>query len=170
MRTPALLLALVLFTTVQAAHLRVHGLVTDASDRLPLTQALVRVYKDGVKQQVFYTGSGGRYSAILDNNADYVIRFSLPGRITKCFAVDTHGPAWENDGSVVDLEVEMTLFERVDALDLSFFDMPMGLGRFTPLTGFVCWNAAYEARIRPEANRLMALVAERRERLTTAQR
>lgn len=148
-----------------AARLHVRGVVTDAATRQPIAEALVRVYKDGVKQHVFHTGASGHYGVTLDNGAQYVIRFSLPGRITKCFGIDTHGPAWEDDRSVKDVEVEMTLFERVDGLDLSFFDMPMGLARFTPMTGYLSWNKEYEERIQPEAARLYAEVMLRREQL-----
>lgn len=164
MRTALLIASFFLALMMQAAHLRVHGLVTDHNDRTPLTQALVRVYKDGVKQAAFTTCAGGRYHVLLENNAHYVIRFSMPGRVTKCFAVDTHGPAWEGDERAMDLEVEMTLFEQQDGLDLSFFDLPMGMARFTPMTGMVSWNADYEQRVRPEVDRLMAEVALRRER------
>ena len=104
----------------------------------------------------------------LDNNAEYVIRFSLPGRVTKCYSVDTHGPAWEGDNSTNHVEVEMTLFEQVEGLDLGFFDMPMGMARFTPLTGFIAWNAEYESWVKPEAERLFAEVVARRERLAQA--
>ncbi len=169
MRTVLLIASLLMAPWMQAAHLRVHGSVTDHNDRTPLDQALVRVYKDGVKQAAFTTGAGGRYHVELDNNAHYVIRFSMPGRVTKCFAVDTHGPAWEGDNAMKDLEVEMTLFEQQDGLDLSFFDLPMGIARFTPMTGVVSWNAEYEQRVRPEVDRLMAEVALRREQRVLAQ-
>ncbi|MBK9176877.1 MAG: carboxypeptidase regulatory-like domain-containing protein [Flavobacteriales bacterium] len=148
-----------------AARLHVRGTVTDAATRQPIAEALVRVYKDGVKQHVLHTGAGGHYGITLDNGAQYVIRFSLPGRVTKCFGIDTHGPAWEDDHSVKDVEVEMTLFERVAGLDLSFFDMPMGLARFTPMTGYLSWNKEYEERILPEAARLYAEVMLRRDPL-----
>lgn len=165
MRT--LLFAALLFVApiANAAHLRVHGIVTDATFREPLADVLVRVYKDGVKLQAFNTGANGHYNLTLENGGHFVIRFSLPGRVTKCYAVDTRGPSWENDASMSDVEVEMTLFERVDGVDLSLFDMPMGMARFTPLTGYLAWNAEYEARVKPEADRLQAEVVARRERL-----
>lgn len=155
------LLAFGLASATWAVELRVHGLVSDHRTREPLQEALVRVYKNGEKQHVFHTGPGGRYSVRLDNNAHYVIRFSAPGRVTKCFTVDTSGPAWADDKRATDLEVEMTLFEPVDGLDLGWFDMPMGMARFTPMTGHIAWNADYERRIRPEVDRLMAEVALR---------
>ncbi len=148
-----------------AAQLRVYGTVTDLATREPLTAVFVRIYKNGVVQQASHTTANGRYSARLDNNASYVIRFSMPGRVTKCYAVDTHGPEWEGDGRVVDLEVEMTLFETVHALDLSFFDMPLGIARFTPMTGVIAWNEQYEARIHGPLERLMAELQARREEL-----
>lgn len=126
---------------------------------------LVRVYKDGVKQHVFTTGFTGRYDVVLDNNASYVIRFSGNGLVTKSFAVDTHGPAWEDDNSIKDLEVEMTMFEKVQGMDLSFFDLPLGIARFTPMTGMIAWNQTYEERVKPEVDRLMTEIAMRREQL-----
>ncbi len=165
MRNILLLLFMGSMLTSQAVQLRVHGTVTDLESRAPLAQALVRVYKDGVKLESFHTGDGGRYSVLLENNAEYIIRFSQPGRVTKCYAVDTHGPAWEGDGRVVDLAIEMTLFEMVPGLDLSFFDLPMGMARFTPMTGYLSWNDTYAQRVRPEVDRLMAEVALRRQTL-----
>jgi hypothetical protein len=163
MRTLGFLALFLVAANAFGAHLRVKGTVTDAITRVPLEGALVRVYKDGVKQQAFQAGATGRYSVDLENGAQYVIRFSLPGRITKCFAIDTHGSAWEDDRSMKEVEVEMTLFEKVDGLDLSFFDMPMGLARFTPMTGYLSWNRDYEEKVQPEAARLFAEVMLRRD-------
>jgi hypothetical protein len=56
----------------------------------------------------------------------------------------------------------MTLFETVEGVDLSFFDMPMGLAHFSPTTGYLSWDKDYEERIRPEVDRLMAEVSARR--------
>ena len=163
MRTLGFLALCLLALNTEAARLHLKGNVTDAATRLPLDGALVRVYRNGVKQHAFTTDSNGRYDVVLENGADYVIRFSMPGRVTKCFGIDTHGPAWETDGSHALVEVEMTLFERVEAMDLSFFDMPMGLARFTPMTGYLSWNKEYEARIQPEAARLTAEALLRRD-------
>jgi len=145
-----------------AAQLHVHGEVTDVGTREPFGEVLVRVYKDGVKQQVFTTGAEGHYNVRLDNEAQYVIRFSAPGRVTKCFAVDTHGGEWEGDNRSVDLAIEMTLFERVEGVDLSFFDLPMGIARFSPMTGLLTWDKEYDQRVQEEVSRLMAEVALRR--------
>ncbi|MCB0792809.1 MAG: carboxypeptidase regulatory-like domain-containing protein [Flavobacteriales bacterium] len=143
-RTPAL-----------AAHLRVTGIVTSKITAAPVPDALVRIYKDGVKQHILHTGPNGRYDVVLDNNADYVIRFSLPGQVTKCFSVDTHGPAWEGDNTIKEVFVEMTLFDVMPDMDLSFFDLPMGMARFDPMTGYLTWDEEYDERIRPEVQRLM---------------
>ncbi len=146
-----------------AVQLRVFGPVTDLETRAPLADVLVRVYKDGVKQKVLQTGVNGHYSFVLDNGSSYVLRFSLPGRVTKCYAIDTHGPSWEDDNRIVDLSIEMTLFPTVPGLDLTFFDLPMGIARFTPMTGYLSWNDTYAQDIRSEVDRLMAEVAHRRQ-------
>ncbi len=141
-----------------AAELRLRGEVTDHLSRQPLGEVLVRVYRDGVKEQVFNTGSTGKYNINLRRGGEYVIRFSLPGHVTKCYAVDTRGAAWEGDNRSVSVDVEMTMFEQVPGLDLTYFDMPMGLARFCPMTGLLKWDRDYEDRIRPEVDRLMAEV------------
>lgn len=156
MRTLITALLVACTLTAAAAELRLRGEVTDHISRLPLGEVLVRVYRDGVKEQVFNTGSAGKYNITLRRGGEYVIRFSLPGHVTKCYAVDTRGAAWENDNRAIAVDVEMTLFEQVPGLDLTFFDMPMGLARFCPMTGLLKWDAAYEERIRPEVERLMA--------------
>jgi len=154
--------------SASAVDLRLHGLVTDHSARTPLTEVLVRVYRNGVKERAFTTGPGGQYTVELERGGNYIIRFSLPGHVTKCYAVDTHGAAWEGDKREVSVDVEMTLFENVPEMDLSFFDMPMGLARFSPTTGFLTWDKEYEGRIKPEVDRLMAEVKQRRSLLWPA--
>ncbi|MFN3875547.1 MAG: carboxypeptidase regulatory-like domain-containing protein [Flavobacteriales bacterium] len=156
MRTLVLLALCLVAAPLSAARIMIKGQVTDAASRLPLSGALVRVYKEGVKVHEEATGPNGRYHVVLEPGARYMLRFSLPGRVTKCFALDARGAAWEGDGMVKEAEVEMTLFERVEGLDLSFFDWPMGLARFNPMTGYLSWDRAYEERIMPEAARLLA--------------
>ncbi|MBK8227412.1 MAG: carboxypeptidase regulatory-like domain-containing protein [Flavobacteriales bacterium] len=163
MRTLGLLALCLVAIESGAARLHIKGNVTVFESREPMANALVRVYKNGVKQHVFRTVANGRYDVVLDNGADYVIRFSSPGHVTKCFGIDTHGPAWENDNAVTVVEVEMTLFQQVEGMDLSFFDMPMGLARYNPMTGFLGWNRPYEERIQPEVARLCAEVKQRRD-------
>jgi hypothetical protein len=157
----ALLAACALLST--AAELRLRGEVTDHETRLPLGEVLVRVYRNGVKEQVFHTGPAGKYNINLERGGEYIIRFSLPDHVTKCYAVDTRGASWEDDTREVSVDVEMTLFEKVPGVDLSFFDMPMGMARFCPMTGLLKWDAGYEERIRPEVDRLMEEVRARRE-------
>ena len=165
MRQILLTILLGLAMSSSAVDLRLHGEVTTFGSREVLGDVLVRVYRNGVKEQAFMTGSGGRYTVDLERGGDYIIRFSRPGHVTKCFAVDTHGAAWEGDSRSVHVAVEMTLFETVEGIDLSFFDLPMGLAHFSPTTGYLSWDKDYEERIRPEVDRLMAEVRLRREQM-----
>ena len=83
-------------------------------------------------------------------------RFSAPGHQTKCFTVDTHGLEWEGGQKTKDVFVEMTLFERIADMDLSFFDLPMGQARFEPATGLLSWDDAYDQRIREQVQSIMS--------------
>ncbi len=144
-------------------QLRVHGTVTRFSDREPLSDAHVKIYKNGVRQHDLHTTANGQYGIVLDNGAEYVIRFSAAGRVTKSYALDTRGAEWEGDRRIQDLEIEMTLFEPIADIDFSWFDMPMGMARFDPMTGHVAWSADYARKVKPEADRLMAEVRSRME-------
>lgn len=149
--------------SASAVELRLHGEVTDHTTREPLGEVLVRVYRNGVKERAFHTGAGGKYTVPLDREGDYIIRFSLPGHVTKCYAVDTHGDEWQGDTREVTVDVEMTMFEQVEGMDFSLFDLPMGLARFCPTTGFLKWDKDYEEHIRPEVDRVMNELRLRRD-------
>jgi len=163
MRNLILAILTCLVLPCSAVDLRLRGEVTNFVSRTPLDQVLVRVYRDGVKEQSFTTGHGGSYTIDLERDGNYVIRFSLQGHVTKCFAVDTHGAAWQGDRREVSVDVEMTLFETVPDMDLSLFDLPMGLARFCPTTGFLSWDAEYEERMRQEVAWVMAQLRGRKE-------
>ena len=168
MRNLLTTLLVALSITSTAAELRLRGEVTDHVTRQPLGEVLVRVYRNGVQERAFHTGPAGQYNIDLPRGGEYIIRFSLIGHVTKCYAVDTRGAVWEGDGREVSVEVEMTMFEKVPGLDLSLFDLPIGLARFEPLTGRLQWDRAYEERIAPEVSRLMAEVRARREAALTS--
>lgn len=165
MRILSLLIAavtLLISQETKAWTLKVHGAVTDYMSGLPMAGAEVRVYRDGVKVKTATTGSNGRYSFHLDNNARYVLRFGAVGAQGKCFTVDTHGLVWEDDKGVKEVLVEMVLFKRMAGMDLSYFDLPMGMARFQPATGLLTWDKEYDARIRTDVAELMAEYERRR--------
>ncbi|HQV53255.1 MAG: hypothetical protein IPF95_12675 [Flavobacteriales bacterium] len=161
MRILLLALLVVLGSSVSAAHLRVYGLVTELEGNIPMSGVMVKVYKDGERLKPFYTGANGKYNVDLDNGAYYVIRFVKDGRVTKCFSVDTHGGEWQGDGKEVSLEIGIIMFEPVSGMDLSFFDMPMGMANFMPLNGQILWSKEYESKVAPQVQRLMTERASR---------
>lgn len=143
-------------SSVAAFQLNVNGVVTEYLTGAVITNASVRIYKDGVKVAEEVTGSFGHYAVTLDNNAKYILRFTAAGHQTKCFSVDTHGIEWQDQRGTKEVFVEMTLFSKLPDMDLSFFDLPMGMARFEPLTGLLSWDQEYDARIRSEVQSIMA--------------
>ncbi len=157
MRNAMLTLALLgLHPAASAYTLKITGLVSHYHGGEPMNGALVRIYKNGVKVDAMESNAFGRYAVRLENDADYVLRFSATGFVTKCFGVDTHGLVWEGENNVKELFVEMTMIESLPTFDPGFFDMPMGRLRFEPATGLVSWNKEYEEWVRPLVDREMA--------------
>lgn len=138
-----------------AYHLEVVGLVTDYATQQAMPAARVRIYKNGALQTVRFTNGAGGYSVLLDNHADYVVRVDAPGFQVKCITVDTKGLEWEGDNRVSKVEVEVRLPRLGSGVDLSYFDLPVGIARFEPATGLTRWNIAYEGRVNAEARTLM---------------
>lgn len=142
------------FLQVHAFQLRMNGSVSDYAAQQPMN-ARVRIYKNGVMHRVQWTGVAGRYSIILDNQAAYVIRVDAPGYQAKCITIDTKGMEWERDRRMSELEVEMRLPALQAGMDLSYFDLPLGMARFEPATGFTRWNKVYEETVREAALAVM---------------
>ncbi|MBK8581240.1 MAG: carboxypeptidase regulatory-like domain-containing protein [Flavobacteriales bacterium] len=140
---------------VHAFQVRVVGSVTDYADRKAMAGARVRVYKDGQKVVERLTGPSGDYSIKLGNQARYTVRVDAPGFQGKCYIIDTNGPEWDKDNRVKDLLVETRLPARKAGIDLSWFDLPMGMARFTPSTGHVSWNGDYGEGSRTGAREVM---------------
>ncbi|MBS1943267.1 MAG: carboxypeptidase regulatory-like domain-containing protein [Bacteroidetes bacterium] len=158
MKTTLICLAAGLFIGVQDAsayRLEVVGLVTDYATLQAMPAARVRIYKNGALQTVRFTNGAGGYSIKLDNHADYVVRVDAPGYQVKCITVDTKGMEWEGDNRVSKVEVEVRLPRLGSGVDLSYFDLPVGMARFEPATGLTRWNVAYEGRVNEEARLLM---------------
>lgn len=161
----ALLLLLLAWSglSVHAAQLRITGAVVDLLTGAPLAGVDIKVYRNGERVEVQRTGPQGRYQVLLDQHAEYVLRFSMPGMVSKGFTVDTRGAAWEKDRRVVEEVIDMQLFAPVEGLDHWMFDRPMGMAHFIPMTGLLTWDAAYDAQIRAEVNRYMAAWTRQRQ-------
>ncbi|HEY0978340.1 MAG TPA: carboxypeptidase regulatory-like domain-containing protein [Flavobacteriales bacterium] len=153
---PIVIAALLISAQCQAWTLKVHGCVNQYLTGLPMQGATIKVYKNGIRLTTTTTGATGKYSFDLENGARYVFRFSAPGSQGKCFTVDTNGMVWEGEKGTKEVFVEMILFKRISGMDLSYFDLPMGMARFEPATGLVQWDREYDARIRSEVAVLMA--------------
>ncbi|MGV9014083.1 MAG: carboxypeptidase-like regulatory domain-containing protein [Flavobacteriales bacterium] len=148
------LLVLVSLPT-QAFQLLVEGSVTSYLDHRPMVGARVRVYKDGQQVLQRTTSADGGYAVKLDNQARYTIRVDANGFQGKCYIIDTRGPEWENGGGVKDLLVETRLPVQIAGMDISWFDLPMGMARFIPSTGLVSWNADYAEDARSGGRQVM---------------
>lgn len=155
-KTFLLLIFLSPLSKAHSAQIKVDGVVRELLNEKPMKGALVRLYKNGLKIYAEPTSGNGKFHFRLQNNARYVIRVSAPGHVTKCFQIDTYGVSWMGDGTVNELKVEMTMMEKIEGFDHSYFDMPLGLAKFNPSTGYLSWSKKYEQQINPEVLNLMA--------------
>ncbi len=156
-----ILASLAICQEASAYRLRLNGLVTDYVTQQPMSSARVRIYKNGVIQRTIKTGALGQYSMTFDNHADYVVRVDAPGFQVKCITINTAGLEWEGDRRVSDLQVEMRLPTLQSGIDLSYFDLPLGMADFEPATGHTRWNITYEKTVITTAQEVMARYDQR---------
>ena len=160
--------AMLTATSAHGSCLKIEGVVRDHATGEPVDGAVARLYKNGVKVDAEMTTGRGKFMFELDNNAQYIVRVGMEGHVTKCFEILTYGPEWEGRSVKCNLDVEMTLMPRVEGTDLAFFDMPLGLARFEPLTGSIVWNKAYEQGILPQWTAVMEQYDAQRSMLVAA--
>ena len=122
----------IIFT--QTPGLVVTGEVKEGKSRL--NDAVIKVFKNGtaINEE---TSSNGKYSFLLDYDANYTIEYSKNGYITKRVAFNTSNVSEEEKLYEWDFPTVVSLFKRIEGVDYSILDKPIGKVYFEPGEGFI---------------------------------
>ena len=106
-------------------YLAIDGKVEKDAKRLD--GAVVTLLKNGSEKEKINTSSTGKFMFKLEPDADYTIKISKPGHVSKLLSVNTRNVPPEEavkEGYVFPISV--TLFEEVANLDVSILNQPIG--------------------------------------------
>ncbi|MCT4613788.1 MAG: hypothetical protein N4A49_02810 [Marinifilaceae bacterium] len=116
--------------------------------------------KNGEKQNSQAAKPGRRFNAKLDFNQDYTLEFTKKGYTTKRITISTFVPAdiLEANSSFPVFKFEINLFRKVDNVDLSVYDEPLGIITYDREIDDFDYDKEYDKQIRSRLKKTEKLV------------
>ncbi len=122
----------------------------------------VTIKRNGTVWKTLKTDANGGFGAMLPSDAIYMVAFSMPGHVTKRIEFSTKFVPEEDAKYGLDFAgFEVTLFEKIEDLDVSILDQPIAKIAFDPEIGYMDFDAAYTKSIKKELDRLKQELADR---------
>lgn len=143
------------FPAFGQGELYIFGVVKDYANSKKLENVTITAYHNGVKVDEYVTRNNGKYEFFLDLGKEYDIKFGRSGFVGKSVYMDSRNIPEEDVGAGFSLNIEMSLFEEQEGLDVSILDNPIGKAKYNPNTGALEFDFAYTQKIKDEINRLM---------------
>lgn len=161
MRAVFVALLVVHSLSASAFYIELHGVVTEYFTGEPMKGVQVRMVKDGIERETVITKSNGEYEFVLDRGYVYLIWFYKDGWVTKHIRIDASGIPPIPDVPFYDMDVQVSMFEWVEGVDLGIFEEPLGLAEYVHSVRKLTWDIEYTELRRPK----VAHVMERYERV-----
>lgn len=137
-------------------ELYIFGVVKDYADGGKLQNVKITAYQAGNKVDEYTTSGNGKYEFFLELGKEYELAFSRPGWVGKKVYMDSRNIPEEDIGAGFSMNIEMSLFEEVEGLDIKILDQPIGKAKYNPNTGAIEFDFEYTQKIKDELNRLMS--------------
>jgi hypothetical protein len=134
--------------------LELSGFVADADNGKKLDGVNINIIADGTSESNFYT-DGGKYYYQLKFGKNYMVVYSRTGYVTKKLNINTNGVPPEKQNKIKDLEIEMTLFEKIQGMDYSLLNQPIGKSAYNGKDE-IAWDFAYTSQMNQKIDALIA--------------
>jgi len=115
-------------------ELYIFGVVKDYSTGKKLENITITAYQGGQKVDTYTTSSNGKYEFFLDLGKEYEVKFDGPGLVSKKVYMDSRNIPEEDIGAGFSMNIEMSLFEEIEGLDITLLDKPIGKAKYNPNT------------------------------------
>lgn len=143
------------FSATAQGELYIFGVVKDYADSKKLSGVKITAYQNGSQVDVYTTSGNGKYEFFLDLGQEYEVTFEKKGLVSKKVYMDSRNIPEEDIGAGFSMNIEMSLFEEVEGLDITILEQPIGKAKYNPNTGALEFDFAYTQKIKDELNRLM---------------
>jgi hypothetical protein len=140
---------------VSAFHIVLSGVVTRHPTGEALKGVQVRLVKDSVERETVMTGNNGRYELYLERGYDYQVWFQRSDLVTKFVRIDAREIPLKPDVPFFEMDLQMTMFNWIPEMDLSFFLQPVGLAEYKHSVRNLSWDVDYTRRRMVEMERIM---------------
>lgn len=158
----AVLLSLLLLparTTAQEPGLLIYGKVDDLITATELEGLRVSVQEVGAdtSTRIYSPITTGQwtYEFTLNEQKVYLIRADAPGKIGKYVLIHAQGIPPKRWAVGYGINLDFSLMDSIPGEDLSMFDAPYGIARYTRGRGNFIWDIAANKRMRDHTNALL---------------
>ena len=133
----------------------IFGVVRDHDDNKKISGVSIEVKQDGNKYNTLSSNASGKYEFVISFDHDYEIIYTYPDYVTKFLTIDTRNvPSEEKEGGY-EMNIDMTLFRRIEGLDVSILDNPIGKAQFDQGEGKMGWDMDYTRQMQAQINAMM---------------
>ncbi len=149
------------YTNAQAWTLDVVGSVKKEETKKRFEGVTVTVKRNGSPWKTITSPASGKFELSLPPDGIYLIEFSKFGHVSKKIEFSTKNVPPEDAKYGFEFPMEMTLFQKMEGLDVSVLNQPIAKVEFDPSTGYMDFDPAYTKSIQKELDRLKKELAER---------
>jgi hypothetical protein len=141
---------------------------TVKKDSKKLDGATVTLFKNGKEQEKTVTSPSGKFNFKLESNADYTIKFSKPGHVSKIVSVSTKGiPPDDIMGFKEGEDIftfagwEISLFEEIPGLNTSILNNPVAKISYNSVARTFDYDKQYSKSIQAQMTQLQDELEQR---------
>lgn len=134
-------------------NLAIDGLVKD-EDGGKLTGAKIALYQDGKQINTQTSERSGRFEFFLEFDHEFTIKVSKAGYVDKIIYINTNGVPEDEQAFGYEWPITVELFKRMDGVDYSMLDKPIGKIYYEANVQNFVGDNAYLRLIKDELKRL----------------
>ncbi|MDG1222265.1 MAG: hypothetical protein P8P19_05860 [Polaribacter sp.] len=137
------------------------GMVKKEETKKRMDGATITIKKNGSVWKTITADAKGYFDVPLLPGAVYIVEVSKPMHVTKRIEIDTRNVPAEDAKFGFDVKFDVSLFEKMEGLDVSILKQPIGKFKFNEDFGAITSDAAYAKSIKAELDRLKSELAAR---------
>ena len=138
-----------------ATDISISGILSDYHSKKPITTGKVTITSDNNDSRMIPVDSMAGWIDLIPCDHLYKIEFSAPGYVSKHVIIDARSIPIEEQLGGFDMDIDITLFKRIEGLDYSILDTPVGVSRYDPFVYAIAWDPIPVRRTQDELKRLM---------------
>jgi hypothetical protein len=153
----SLLLFLVSLSSAAIAQsdVSIFGVVRDHDDSKKISGVKINILEDNVNYNSVSSNSSGKYEFVIGFDHVYKIIYTYPNYVTKYLTVDTRYVPEDEKAGGYEMNIDMTLFQEIEGLDVSILENPIGKAQFDVNEGRMGWDMDYTRQMQAQLNALM---------------